>query len=81
MQISDLSPGTAYLVKVQALGDDGNQGVSSLEEQFETLSEGSGRNRSRKNLLALFGNLLTGLFFLQVTLTRLLLSLLGWLQE
>uniref|UniRef100_A0A3B3WRF9 receptor protein-tyrosine kinase n=3 Tax=Poecilia TaxID=8080 RepID=A0A3B3WRF9_9TELE len=40
VQISDLSPGTAYLVKVQALGDDGNQGVSSLEEQFETLSEG-----------------------------------------
>uniref|UniRef100_A0A087YAT4 receptor protein-tyrosine kinase n=1 Tax=Poecilia formosa TaxID=48698 RepID=A0A087YAT4_POEFO len=46
VQISDLSPGTAYLVKVQALGDDGNQGVSSLEEQFETLSEGAGRNRS-----------------------------------
>ncbi|XP_035988095.1 LOW QUALITY PROTEIN: ephrin type-A receptor 2 [Fundulus heteroclitus] len=40
VQISDLSPGTAYLVKVQALGTDGSRGVSSLEEQFETLSEG-----------------------------------------
>ncbi|KAK5616091.1 hypothetical protein CRENBAI_017606 [Crenichthys baileyi] len=40
VQINDLSPGTAYLVKVQALGTDGTRGVSSLEEQFETLSEG-----------------------------------------
>uniref|UniRef100_A0A3Q2E9G1 receptor protein-tyrosine kinase n=1 Tax=Cyprinodon variegatus TaxID=28743 RepID=A0A3Q2E9G1_CYPVA len=40
VQIDNLSPGTAYRVKVQALGSDGSQGVSSLEEQFETLSEG-----------------------------------------
>ncbi|XP_034552329.1 ephrin type-A receptor 2 isoform X1 [Notolabrus celidotus] len=40
VQISDLSPGTAYLFRVQALSSDGSPGGSSMEEQFETsLSE------------------------------------------
>ncbi|KAM9855143.1 ephrin type-A receptor 2 isoform 2-T2 [Aulostomus maculatus] len=39
VQISDLAPGTAYLFRVQALGNDGNAGGSSMEEQFETSSE------------------------------------------
>ncbi|CAJ1055387.1 ephrin type-A receptor 2 isoform X2 [Xyrichtys novacula] len=40
VQISDLSPGTAYLFRVQALSADGSPGGSSMEEQFETsLSE------------------------------------------
>uniref|UniRef100_A0A8C5DT58 receptor protein-tyrosine kinase n=1 Tax=Gouania willdenowi TaxID=441366 RepID=A0A8C5DT58_GOUWI len=39
VQIPDLSPGTAYLFRVQALGSDGSPGGSSIEEQYETLSE------------------------------------------
>uniref|UniRef100_A0A3B3ZSS2 receptor protein-tyrosine kinase n=1 Tax=Periophthalmus magnuspinnatus TaxID=409849 RepID=A0A3B3ZSS2_9GOBI len=39
VQISDLAPGTAYLFRVQAVGSDGSHG-SSMEEQFETSSEG-----------------------------------------
>lgn len=50
VQIDNLSPGTAYRVKVQALGSDGSQGVSSLEEQFETLSEGTGKNLLKEKL-------------------------------
>ncbi|KAM9342711.1 ephrin type-A receptor 2 [Pholidichthys leucotaenia] len=40
VQISDLSPGTAYLFKVQVVGTDNSPGGSSVEEQFETLSDG-----------------------------------------
>ncbi|XP_067447690.1 ephrin type-A receptor 2 isoform X2 [Thunnus thynnus] len=40
VQISDLAPGTAYLFRVQALSNDGSPGGSSMEEQFETSSEG-----------------------------------------
>ncbi|GLD51554.1 ephrin type-A receptor 2 [Lates japonicus] len=40
VQISDLDPGTAYLFRVQALSSDGSPGGSSVEEQFETSSEG-----------------------------------------
>lgn len=55
MQINDLSPGTAYLVKVQALGTDGSRGVSSLEEQFETLSEGTEKKTMNGKLKVCFG--------------------------
>ncbi|XP_060931283.1 ephrin type-A receptor 2 isoform X2 [Limanda limanda] len=40
VQISELAPGTAYLFRVQALSSDGSGGASSIEEQFETSSEG-----------------------------------------
>ncbi|XP_028264865.1 ephrin type-A receptor 2 isoform X2 [Parambassis ranga] len=40
VQINDLASGTAYLFRVQALSNDGSPGGSSLEEQFETQSEG-----------------------------------------
>ncbi|XP_058498855.1 ephrin type-A receptor 2 isoform X2 [Solea solea] len=40
VQINDLTSGTAYLFRVQALGSDGSPGGSSMEEQFETSSEG-----------------------------------------
>lgn len=40
VQVTDLAPGTAYLFRVQALSIDGSPGGSSMEEQFETLSEG-----------------------------------------
>ncbi|XP_030625981.1 ephrin type-A receptor 2 [Chanos chanos] len=39
VQISDLSPGTVYLFKVQALGPDGNSGSNSIEEEFSTQAE------------------------------------------
>lgn len=41
VQINDLAPGTAYLFRVQALSSDGSPGGSSIEEQFETSSEGT----------------------------------------
>lgn len=41
VQISDLTPGTSYLFRVQALGGDGSTGGTSMEEQFETLPEGT----------------------------------------
>ncbi|XP_017266834.1 ephrin type-A receptor 2 isoform X2 [Kryptolebias marmoratus] len=40
VQINDLAPDTAYLVKVQAFSSDGRSGVPSVEEQFETSPEG-----------------------------------------
>ncbi|XP_037628893.1 ephrin type-A receptor 2 isoform X1 [Sebastes umbrosus] len=40
VQINDLTPGTAYLFRVQALSSDGSPGGSSMEEQFETSPEG-----------------------------------------
>uniref|UniRef100_A0A3P8UUP9 receptor protein-tyrosine kinase n=1 Tax=Cynoglossus semilaevis TaxID=244447 RepID=A0A3P8UUP9_CYNSE len=40
VQINDLTPGTVYLFRVQALGTDGSAGGSILEEHFETSSEG-----------------------------------------
>ncbi|KAF3860119.1 hypothetical protein F7725_000374 [Dissostichus mawsoni] len=40
VQIMDLAPGTAYLFRVQALSSDGSPGGSSMEEQFETSTEG-----------------------------------------
>uniref|UniRef100_A0A4W6BS88 receptor protein-tyrosine kinase n=1 Tax=Lates calcarifer TaxID=8187 RepID=A0A4W6BS88_LATCA len=46
VQISDLDPGTAYLFRVQALSSDGSPGGSSVEEQFETSSEGTEQNHS-----------------------------------
>lgn len=41
VQVSDLAPGTTYLFRIQAVGVDGSPG-SSMEEQFETSSEGNG---------------------------------------
>uniref|UniRef100_A0A3Q0R2E3 receptor protein-tyrosine kinase n=1 Tax=Amphilophus citrinellus TaxID=61819 RepID=A0A3Q0R2E3_AMPCI len=40
-QIKDLAPGTAYQFRVQALGSDDSSEGSRMEEQFETLSEGT----------------------------------------
>ncbi|KAM8864782.1 ephrin type-A receptor 2 isoform 2-T2 [Spinachia spinachia] len=40
VHIVDLTPGTAYLFRVQALSSDGSPGGSSIEEQFETSPEG-----------------------------------------
>lgn len=48
-QISDLAPGTAYLFRVQALSSDGSPGGSSMEEQFETLLEGTEPNHHGKS--------------------------------
>lgn len=45
VHVVDLTPGTAYMCKVQALGSDGSPGGSSIEEQFETSPEGT-ENRS-----------------------------------
>ncbi|XP_053704767.1 ephrin type-A receptor 2 isoform X2 [Synchiropus splendidus] len=41
VQIFELSPGTSYLFRVQALTSDGSPGGSSIEEQFETSSDGT----------------------------------------
>ncbi|KAM9752541.1 ephrin type-A receptor 2 isoform 2-T2 [Menidia menidia] len=47
VKVSDLDPDTAYLFRVQALSSDGSPGGSSMEEQFETLSDGT-RGSDRK---------------------------------
>uniref|UniRef100_A0A668AXQ9 receptor protein-tyrosine kinase n=1 Tax=Myripristis murdjan TaxID=586833 RepID=A0A668AXQ9_9TELE len=39
VQINDLAPGTAYLFRVMALGNEGTPGGSSMEDEFETLRE------------------------------------------
>uniref|UniRef100_A0A8C9X608 receptor protein-tyrosine kinase n=1 Tax=Sander lucioperca TaxID=283035 RepID=A0A8C9X608_SANLU len=49
VQINDLAPGTAYLFRVQALSSDGSPGGSSIEEQFETSSEGTEEKHHGKN--------------------------------
>lgn len=49
MQINELVPGTAYLFRVQALSNDGGPGGSSIEEQFETSSEGLTSEPQRQN--------------------------------
>ncbi len=40
VQISDLSPSTVYLFKVQALSPEGNPGSYSVEQEFSTLPQG-----------------------------------------
>ena len=40
MQISDLSPGTAYMFRVQALSPEGKPGSYSMEHEFKTLPMG-----------------------------------------
>lgn len=45
VQIPELAPSTAYLFKVQAMSSDGSPGSSIVEEQFETLPEGTEENR------------------------------------
>lgn len=47
MQISDLSPATAYLFKVQALSSDGSSSSDVTEYEFTTMPEGKGRKRRR----------------------------------
>lgn len=52
VQIPDLSPGTFYLFRVQALGSDGTPGGSGVEEVFETSRGGTEemrRTRKQKN--------------------------------
>ncbi|KAG7477590.1 hypothetical protein MATL_G00071210 [Megalops atlanticus] len=39
VHISDLSPGTVYVFRVQALSPEGNPGSYSMEHEFETLPE------------------------------------------
>lgn len=51
VQISDLVPGTAYLFRVQALSSDSSPGGSSMEEQFETLNEGTEQKPQGKNCM------------------------------
>ncbi|TRZ02472.1 hypothetical protein DNTS_030296, partial [Danionella cerebrum] len=40
VQISDLSPSTVYLFKVQALSSETNSGTYSMEQEFSTLPQG-----------------------------------------
>lgn len=40
VQISDLSPGTAYVFRVQALSPEGNPGGYSMKHEFKTLPIG-----------------------------------------
>lgn len=40
VQISNLSPSTVYLFKVQALSSEGNSGSHSVEQEFSTLPQG-----------------------------------------
>lgn len=48
VQIPDLTPGTVYLFRVQALSSDGSPGGSSMEEQFETSIGGKGEKHQDK---------------------------------
>lgn len=54
VQVNELNPGTAYLFRVQAFTGEGGAGGSSMEEQFETLPEGTVENHWQKVSLALF---------------------------
>ncbi|XP_029012741.1 ephrin type-A receptor 2 isoform X2 [Betta splendens] len=69
VQIGDLSPGTAYLFKVQAFGGDGSPGGSSVEEQFETLPEGLTPN----NNAVIFGAAVGGAAMLFIVIAVLFL--------
>lgn len=40
VQISDLSPGTAYVFRVQALSPEGKPGSYNMEHEFKTLPMG-----------------------------------------
>lgn len=65
VQISDLTPGTAYLFRVQALSSDGSPGGSSMEEQFETSPEGTEENHHGENVSqTLFKNEISLMCFL-----------------
>ncbi|XP_034732432.1 ephrin type-A receptor 2 isoform X2 [Etheostoma cragini] len=70
VQISDLSPGTAYLFRVQALSSDGSPGGSSIEEQFETSSEG---RLTQNNPAVIFGAAIGGAAMLFVVVVILFL--------
>ncbi|XP_070694909.1 ephrin type-A receptor 2 isoform X2 [Pempheris klunzingeri] len=52
VQIIDLTPGTTYLFRVQALSSDGSPGGSSIEEQFETSHE---ERLTQSNTAVIFG--------------------------
>ncbi|XP_034027847.1 ephrin type-A receptor 2 [Thalassophryne amazonica] len=67
VQISDLTPATAYLFKVQALSNDGNTGGLSLEEQFETSSE------AQNNIPIIFGAAVGGAAMLVIVIAVLFL--------
>ncbi|XP_062316005.1 ephrin type-A receptor 2 [Osmerus eperlanus] len=51
-QIIDLTPGTAYLFKVQPFPNEGVPGGSSMEDEFETMSEPSS---AQNNTAVIFG--------------------------
>ncbi|KAM7404370.1 hypothetical protein PAMP_011722 [Pampus punctatissimus] len=69
VQISDLSPGTAYLFRVQALSSDGSPGGSTMEEQFETSSEG---RLTQNNTAVIFGAAVGGAAMLFIVVVVLL---------
>uniref|UniRef100_A0A665X765 receptor protein-tyrosine kinase n=1 Tax=Echeneis naucrates TaxID=173247 RepID=A0A665X765_ECHNA len=55
-QINDLLPGTVYLFRVQALGNDGSTGGASMEEHYETSSEGmEDRHLTQNNTAVVLG--------------------------
>uniref|UniRef100_A0A6Q2YUX1 receptor protein-tyrosine kinase n=1 Tax=Esox lucius TaxID=8010 RepID=A0A6Q2YUX1_ESOLU len=60
--ISELSPGTAYLFRVQALSPEGGPGGSSMEDEFETLPEGKEDRpfQVNSNAAVIFGVLVGG---------------------
>nr|XP_020468278.1 ephrin type-A receptor 2 isoform X1 [Monopterus albus] len=63
VQIKNLAPDTAYLIKVQTLGSNSSPGGSSLEEQFET-SPGEGLTQS--NMAVIFGATVGGVAILLI---------------
>ncbi|XP_021422058.2 ephrin type-A receptor 2 [Oncorhynchus mykiss] len=70
VQISDLSPGTAYLFRVQALSPEGNPGGSSIEDEFETLTEVP---LSQSNTGVIFGAAVGGAAMLMIVVVVLLI--------
>ncbi|XP_067383048.1 ephrin type-A receptor 2 isoform X1 [Channa argus] len=70
VQIGELSPGTAYLFRVQVLNSDGSPGGSSMEEQFETSSE---LHLTQNNTAVIFGAAVGGAAMLLIVVVVLFL--------
>nr|XP_020468280.1 ephrin type-A receptor 2 isoform X2 [Monopterus albus] len=62
VQIKNLAPDTAYLIKVQTLGSNSSPGGSSLEEQFETSPGGL----TQSNMAVIFGATVGGVAILLI---------------
>uniref|UniRef100_A0A8C1GJM8 receptor protein-tyrosine kinase n=1 Tax=Cyprinus carpio TaxID=7962 RepID=A0A8C1GJM8_CYPCA len=69
VQISDLSPSTVYLFKVQALSPEGNPGSYSLEQEFSTLPQGE----QSQNVSVILGAAIGGGVMLFIVVVVLLL--------